>query len=123
MRWSDLLPGTVLFCGAYLFFFTPLGGLLLVFGRKRAAWIRWDYLLAVLPCFLWIILWFLFPNRKDVGNVGELIVLGISAPLLLVIRFFYGTRRGYAVLSLSSLIVCCVAAVVMFFTTDLIPEQ
>lgn len=123
MSLFNIIGGIFLFWAAYLFFFTPSAGLLFVFGKKRAAWIKYDYLLAVLPCFFWIMLFFSFPGRKDIGNIGELIVLGMLAPLLLLVRLFYATKKGYAALSLINLVVCCGAAVVMFFTVQLIPEH
>ena len=92
------------------------------FGRKRAAWNGYDYLLAAAPFLVWIVLFFAFPGRKDIGNISEPLLLGLVGPVLLLVRLLYGKRRGHAVLSIVNLVACCGFAVVVFFTTELIPE-
>jgi len=92
------------------------------FGRKRVAWSIHDYLIAAAPYLVWIALFFSFPGRKDIGNISEPVLLGLIAPAVLLVRLLYGKRRGCAVLSIINLIAYCCFAVVMFFTTELIPE-
>ena len=112
----------LLFWAAYLLLFSLPAAAMFYFGRKRAAWNAYDYLLAAVPYLVWIVLFFSFPNRKDIGNISEPLLLGLVGPAVLLVRLFYGKRRGYAVLSIVNLVACCGFAAVMFFTTELIPE-
>ena len=98
------------------------GAAMFYFGRKRAAWNAYDYLIAAVPYLVWIALFFSFPGRKDIGNVSEPLVLGLIAPAMLLIRLLYGKRRGHTTLSIINLCAYSVFAIVIFFTTELIPE-
>jgi hypothetical protein len=112
----------LLFWAAYLFLFTLPAAAMFYFGRKRAAWNTYGYLVAAAPYLIWITLFFSFPGRKDIGNVSEPLLLGLIAPAVLLVRLLYGKRRGYPALSIINLVGYCGFAVVMFFTTELIPE-
>ena len=98
-----------------------MSGPILLLGRKRIRWGRWQLLLLVIPFCVWLALMYspLAEGRKGFLNIGEVIYISCGMPVLALLRVAIGPRlseRIYAVSFITAL--CCVAVGVFLLTPN-----
>jgi len=96
----------------YLLAAIPLSLPACYFGRRRARFKWWELSVLVVPVVIWII-FFLVSTTKTLGNLIEVVILGLSVPLAVLIRIVVGVTVPNAVIAGLLLIVLCSVAVLL----------
>jgi hypothetical protein len=101
-----------------------LAGPILLLGRKRVGWARWQFLAMVIPFCVWAALMLspLSTDRKSLGNIGEPVYISFAMPVLALLRITLGKRFSERVYAISFISVLCVVAVMTFFMVPFKPE-
>src|SRR5690625_1291472 len=79
------------------------------FCKKRIDWLGADYLLLVLPAWVWI-LFGMIDTGKTKENFQEAVILSWFLPMLLIIRIIAGRRIHQKRMSITFLVLASAAA-------------
>ncbi|HYW70847.1 MAG TPA: hypothetical protein VE961_07430 [Pyrinomonadaceae bacterium] len=98
--------------GFYLLAAVPLSLPAWYFGRRRARFRWWELSVFLVPLVIWLI-FFLASTTKSLGNLIEVVILGLSVPLAVLIRIVVGRAVPNAVIAGLLLILLCSVAVLL----------
>jgi|SRR5215831_5143191 len=108
----DAIILILLALGFYLLAAVPLSLPAWYFGRRRARFRWWELSVFLVPLVIWLI-FFLASTTKSLGNLIEVVILGLSVPLAVLIRIVVGRAVPNAVIAGLLLILLCSVAVLL----------
>ena len=97
---------------------------ILLVGRKRVIWTRWDLLAFAVPFAVWAALMLspLATGRKSMANIGEPVYISFALVLAAFARVCIGQRIPEKTCAISLVAVLCAVAAATFFLVPMKSE-
>lgn len=96
--------------------------LIVIAGRKRARWQRWEIAAFVLPFVVWAVLTITNSTGKTIANAGEAFLISVAIIIAALIRVAVGYKEHQAFYPKALLLLLCCVAVAAYLLTPGLPE-